>query len=725
MKTKFQKTFLAFAFLFVANFALAQAPQGIPYQAVARDNAGNLIKNQPIALRFSIHDGTASGAVVYSETHSVTTDALGLFAVNVGGGTSSGTLANVNWGSGAKFTQVELDVTGNDNYTDMGTTQMMSVPYALYAGSSGNSSSVSMGAIGQTSSGNGATITNGVLSLTPADPTNGGIVTTEAQTIAGNKNLTGNTKLSNMQLANGTQAAGSYLTSDANGNASWSSTISINTLGITPNMSSPTLINTVPTGNFPNAIAISGNYAYVANADSNNMSVFNISNPSAPALVSTVATGNNPNAIATSGNYVYVTNIDSNTMSVFNVSTPNAPSLVSTVATGNSPTAIVIFGNYAYVTSRMSNNMSVFNISIPSAPSLVSTVATGNHPSAIVISGNYAYITNRGSNNMSVYNISIPSAPSLIFTIATANAPRAIATSGNYAYVLDGVYANNISVFNISNPSSPLLINTVSTREYSRAIAIFGSYLCVLNTSNMGNNMLDPENNMLAYDISTPSSPTLRSTLATGILPNAITCSGTYAYITNGNSNDMSVIKTSSRGVLTSNGSGGFTWDNTNNACSYSIGQYAPALGGFIFYLDGTGCHGLVCAPTDQNEGVGDLFFTSPNAVNLVDSGIGLGKGNTQYLIKKFLGPTYAECAAGKCTTYNGGGFKDWYLPSRYELILMWLTVGQGAANVGGFASDVYWNSTDSEFTLNFSTGDQHQSSFGGERHRVRAVRVF
>ena len=123
----------------VAN---AQAPQGIPYQAVARDNAGNLIKNQPISLRFSIHDGSASGAVVYLETHSVTTDALGLFSVNIGGGTSSATLTDVNWGSGAKYTQVELDVAGGSNYIDMGTTQMMSVPYALYAGSSAAAPSV-------------------------------------------------------------------------------------------------------------------------------------------------------------------------------------------------------------------------------------------------------------------------------------------------------------------------------------------------------------------------------------------------------------------------------------------------------------------------------------------------------------------------------------------------------------------------------------------------------
>ena len=185
---KLQHLFIGFLVATAISFtpkANAQAPQGIPYQAVARDNAGNLIKSQIIALRFTIHDGSTAGPVVYSETHSVTTDELGLFSVNIGGGASTETLAAVNWGSGAKFTQVEVDVTGGSNYTDMGTTQMMSVPYALYAGSAG--SATSMGSIGDSPTANGGTITSGVLNLTPADASNGGIVTTGDQTFAGAK----------------------------------------------------------------------------------------------------------------------------------------------------------------------------------------------------------------------------------------------------------------------------------------------------------------------------------------------------------------------------------------------------------------------------------------------------------------------------------------------------------------------------------------------------------
>ena len=124
--------------LLIINCAQAQVPQAIPYQAVARDNAGNIIANQNISLRFSIGDSSASGIVVYKETQNLTTNSLGLFSANIGLGTVvSGSFAAINWGSNAKFLQVELDAAGGSNYISMGTQQMMSVPYALMAGNSG------------------------------------------------------------------------------------------------------------------------------------------------------------------------------------------------------------------------------------------------------------------------------------------------------------------------------------------------------------------------------------------------------------------------------------------------------------------------------------------------------------------------------------------------------------------------------------------------------------
>lgn len=122
-------------FNFQLSTLLAQAPQAIPYQAVARDNTGNAIVNQAVSLRFTIHDATAGGTVVYQETQNKTTNPLGLFTANIGEGTIvSGTFATIDWGGSSKFMQVEMDATGGTTNTDMGTQQMLSVPYALNAG---------------------------------------------------------------------------------------------------------------------------------------------------------------------------------------------------------------------------------------------------------------------------------------------------------------------------------------------------------------------------------------------------------------------------------------------------------------------------------------------------------------------------------------------------------------------------------------------------------------
>lgn len=160
-----KKTILLFSILMCAIVLSiqAQAPQGIPYQAVARNSSGNLIAGQNISLRFSIHDVTANGTVVYSETQSAATNALGLFSVTIGQGTPvTGTFSAINWGTGAKFTQVELDPAGGNSYTDMGTNQMMSVPYALFAGNGGGTTYTS---------GTGISLSGNVISNTAPDQT--------------------------------------------------------------------------------------------------------------------------------------------------------------------------------------------------------------------------------------------------------------------------------------------------------------------------------------------------------------------------------------------------------------------------------------------------------------------------------------------------------------------------------------------------------------------------
>gem|GEM_PF-2617140 len=117
---------------------MAQVPQGVGYQGVATDANGIELVNQSISIRASVLSGSANGTVEWEETHATSTDTFGLFALTIGQGTSTGngaqlSFADISWGTNTHYLKIEIDVTGGANYSFMGTNQMMSVPYALYA----------------------------------------------------------------------------------------------------------------------------------------------------------------------------------------------------------------------------------------------------------------------------------------------------------------------------------------------------------------------------------------------------------------------------------------------------------------------------------------------------------------------------------------------------------------------------------------------------------------
>jgi uncharacterized protein (TIGR02145 family) len=123
--------------IIAATAIFAQAPQGFNYQATVRNSAGALIVNQNVNFKFNIMLNSATSLPVFSETHMVPTDDVGQVNLVIGQGTATtGTFSTINWGSGNYFLGIELN-TGS-GYVAMGTTQFLSVPYALYANSSGN-----------------------------------------------------------------------------------------------------------------------------------------------------------------------------------------------------------------------------------------------------------------------------------------------------------------------------------------------------------------------------------------------------------------------------------------------------------------------------------------------------------------------------------------------------------------------------------------------------------
>jgi hypothetical protein len=142
MKTLFCKTssLLTTVIILLGFTAFSQAPQKISFQAVVRNSSNNLVTSANVSLRISLLQGTATGTVVYSETHNVATNANGLATMQIGGGTViSGVFSSINWANGPYFIKTETDPNGGANYNVVSVTQLLSVPYALYAETSGSS----------------------------------------------------------------------------------------------------------------------------------------------------------------------------------------------------------------------------------------------------------------------------------------------------------------------------------------------------------------------------------------------------------------------------------------------------------------------------------------------------------------------------------------------------------------------------------------------------------
>jgi len=109
-------------------------PQAVSYQAVARDAQGKVVAQKAIGIQVEILKGSTTGAVVFSETHSPTSSQTGTVNLLIGQGTRKiGTFSSVDWGADTYYLQLSMDLSGGSNYEKVSTTQMLPVPYALYA----------------------------------------------------------------------------------------------------------------------------------------------------------------------------------------------------------------------------------------------------------------------------------------------------------------------------------------------------------------------------------------------------------------------------------------------------------------------------------------------------------------------------------------------------------------------------------------------------------------
>jgi hypothetical protein len=130
--------FIIFVILGFFGNAFAQAPEGIVYQAEARDEKGKTLNNENLDVKISILQDSYTGSLVYEEFHFVSTSITGMFVLVIGqGDDKTGLLANIAWGNYSHFLNVQVKRAKDNIWTDMGTTQLLSVPYALHAKTAG------------------------------------------------------------------------------------------------------------------------------------------------------------------------------------------------------------------------------------------------------------------------------------------------------------------------------------------------------------------------------------------------------------------------------------------------------------------------------------------------------------------------------------------------------------------------------------------------------------
>jgi len=135
-----KKLYTIIAALVLSASVYAQSPEKMSYQAIVRDANNNLLNSQAVGMQMSIIQGSADGVSVYVETQNRLSNANGLISLEIGtGDVVAGDFSSIDWANGPFFIKTETDPTGGSNYTITGVSQLLSVPYALYAESSGSS----------------------------------------------------------------------------------------------------------------------------------------------------------------------------------------------------------------------------------------------------------------------------------------------------------------------------------------------------------------------------------------------------------------------------------------------------------------------------------------------------------------------------------------------------------------------------------------------------------
>ena len=704
----------AILLVFLFSAARAQAPQGIPYQAIARDSVGAPLSSTTISVRFTIRDNSATGVTLYRETHTVTTSPQGMFSLTVGQGTPViGIFASINWATNAKFIRVELDPAGGSSYIHMGTQQMMSVPYALNAGTL----KFTVSYTGDTlHSGNGNfVIVPGISAancIVSAGTITGTAIVSEGSTTALGNATTGGAWSSS---ATGIATVGStgVVTGVAAGTATISYTVTIGCgSAVATRVVTVTIVGTTFAGGVIAYILQPGDPGYVAGEIHGLIAAPSDQSTGIQWYNSTyIPTGATDTALGTG---MYNTNI------IIAVQHPG--SYAAKLC------ADLVLNGYSdwYLPSRDElNKLYINKVPIGGFTSLSGYYWSSSEYNSV---SSWPIAFFNGSSN--------PNAKNGTYRVRAVRAfsyPETI--SGTSAVCVGNTITLSSATIGGSWSSSNTAVATVSSSGVVSGITSGTAVISYTATGSFGTGTIT---RIVTVDATTVAgaitgSATV-SAYSTTTLSNATT-GGTWS------SSATGIATVGSTGVVTGVAAGtatiSYTVTNgcgsavvtrviTVNATSLTVGAiYAGGKVAYILqpgdpgYVSGE-THGLVAAPVDQSIGL--LWWNGSYIyVTATSTALGTGMSNTNAIVAAQGEGIYA---AKFCADLELNGYNDWYLPSLDELQKLY----DNRSSIGGFSTGYYWSSSD--YYINFSWSLLFSNGYSYYRHKyggyyVRAVRSF
>jgi hypothetical protein len=277
----------------------------------------------------------------------------------------------------------------------------------------------------------------------------------------------------------------------------------------------PSLAGSYNTLDYAWGVAISGDYAYVAD-DEFGLQVIDISNPTNPLLAGNYDTPGNARSVAVSGDCAYVVDYTTG-LQVIDISDPTNPSLAGSYDTPGFASGVAIAGDFVYV-ADYAYGLQVIDISDPTNPSLAGSYNTPSNARGVALSGDFAYVADHGSG-LQVIDISDPTSPTLAGSYDTPNYAFGVAITGDFAYVADNT--SGVHVIEINDPTNPLHAGSYDTPDNARGVTVSGDCAYVV----------DFASGLQLIKIGDSISPSLAGSYDTPSYAYGVAISGDYAYV--------------------------------------------------------------------------------------------------------------------------------------------------------------------------------------------------